>query len=564
MQPSIQSKSAFDRIKSALSTHKTGVKDFVLNKTYLNGKPFSLKNHEYQAKILDLTSSPDIELVIQKPSQVGISEIIYRVLLSFAARIHGFSAAITFPTKTMSNEVMATRIRQIIDECPELKSLLSPEVDSNSVKMFLNNAIIYALGASAQSKSSVINRPLRMIVNDELARSDDGVITSLRSRQRHQEHKSSISFSTPLFEEFDIDLEMRKCGVIWEQILQCQHCDHFFFPDFFLHARLPGYDDPIKYLRTQEVEKKNLDIALAYLQCPKCERETDFNHQQMEWVDTATHPKRSKIGVKISAFAMPAYVKVPDMVQDLLQYSDKNEFEQQVLGKPSTKSETTMDVTQIKFAQDEPGNINVFGLDMGRLCHLVIGTVSNETLYIHTRKQILVKNLMDELPGYLGLYNCIAGVVDFMPYSDLSVKIGSGFPNTWTAIYSDPSTPIPDLFKLTVKEDEALGNVRQVNINKNLYFDTYVNSLMEGRILFKRSDDTQDLLASHEAMRRVRNPKYVELRYMWIKPQGSKTEDHWFHSGVYCSVAARLMVKGSAGSLPLSAMLSSFRLRSEV
>jgi hypothetical protein len=121
-----------------------------------------------------------------------------------------------------------------------------------------------------------------------------------------------------------------------------------------------------------------------------------------------------------------------------------------------------------------------------------------------------------------------------------------------------------ELFRLKIKEDEAIGNIRMIHINKTLYMDTYVNALMEGMIFFSDGEDKATVLAHHEAMRRIRNPKYVELRYMWVKPQGSKTPDHYFHSSIYCSLAAKLMVKGAGAALPLSAMVSSFRLKHDV
>ena len=169
----------FSRLQAALRPTKTSIQDFILNKTKLHGRPFSLKGHEYQGKIIELLTDPDLELVVTKPSQTGISEVIYRIILSWMNFILGFSAAIVFPTKVMSNEVMSTRINPIISDCEQLKAMRNKDVDSNSVKMFLNDSILYSLGASSNSKSTVINRPIRAIIADELARCDQGVITSM-------------------------------------------------------------------------------------------------------------------------------------------------------------------------------------------------------------------------------------------------------------------------------------------------------------------------------------------------------------------------------------------------
>lgn len=556
--------SSFQRLQAALAPTKSSIKDFILNKTKLHGRPFTLKGHEYQGKVIELLTDPDVDLVVTKPSQTGISEVIYRVVLGWMNYISGFSAAIVFPTRAMSNEVFSTRINPIINDCEPLKAIRNKDVDSNSTKMFLNDSILYALGAATNSKSTVINRPIRTVIADELARCDLGIITALRSRQRHQDHRSSVYFSTPLFEGADIDAEIQKCGVIHEQILKCSRCGHYFFPDFYKHARLPGFDQPIKQLKQEHVDRLHLDLTKSYLQCPKCERETSFEYEDFEWVDTAEYPKRPKIGLKLSAFCMPKYVRVPNMVEDWLAYVDKVEFHQQVLGLPASKADTTMDIGKIQFDTGEHGTINVWGLDLGKVCHLVIASVNSDRVYCHTRIKIQLKDLRVDLPKYINYYGCIAGVVDLMPYSDMAVEFSNMFQNTWTALYWIPSTPSPELFKMSVKEDDALGNVRQLQINKNLFIDTYVNELMNGRFVFKEDEDKEEIKEHHEAMRRVRDTKYVEMRYQWVKTQGNKTQDHWFHGSIYCYAASRLMLKSSGCSLPLSFGLSTFRLKSDL
>jgi len=558
------SNAAFNRLRTALSPQTASLREFVLTKTRLNGRPFSLKNHEYQGIILDEYSRPDIDIVIEKPSQCGVSEIIYRADLAWSALVSGYASAIVFPTKTMSNEVMATRISQIISECEPLQSLRNNDVDSQSVKMFQNNSIIYALGASTNSRSTVINRPIRSIIADELARCDLDIITALRSRQRHQEHKSSAYFSTPLFEDADIDLEMGKCGIIWEQILQCSRCGHHFFPEFFKHIRLPGFKDELKYLRQEIVERNRIDLDAAFLECPKCARETSYEFAQMEWVDTAEVPHRPKTGIRLSAFCMPHFVKPPAMVKDLIAYSDKNEFVQQVLGRPASKADTTMDVNQILFEAGEPGALNVFGLDLGKISHLVIGTVTQDRLFFHTLLRLPLKTLKEDVIAAISKFNCISGVIDFLPYSDIATSLVNTLPNAWSAIYVSPAIPMPELFKLQVKEDPAFGNIRMAHINKTLMFDTFVGELMSHQIVWKASDEKATIKEHHESLRRIRDPKYAELRYTWIKPQGTKTQDHIVHASLYATVAARLMIKSAAGSLPLSMMLTKFKLTSDV
>jgi len=556
--------SSFNRLQAALRPTKSSIKDFILTKTRLHGRPFTLQGHEYQGKIIELLTDPDVDLVVTKPSQTGISEVIYRVVLGWMNYISGFSAAIVFPTRAMSNEVFSTRINPIINDCEPLRAIRNKDVDSNSTKMFMNDSILYALGASINSKNTVINRPIRTVIADELARCDLGVITALRSRQRHQDHRSSVYFSTPLFEGADIDAEMGKCGVVHEQILKCSRCGHYFFPDFYKHARLPGFSEGIKYLKQEHVDQLHLDLSTAFLQCPKCEREVSYEYSDFEWVDTAENPRRPKVGLRLSAFCMPKYVRVPNMLEDWLAYVDKVEFHQQVLGLPASKSDTTMDISKMVFEAGETGAINVWGLDLGKICHLSIASVSQDRIFCHTRVKIELRDLRTEMTRYVSRFGCIAGVVDLMPYSDIAVEFCNKFPNTWSAIYTDPSVPIPELFKIQIKNDDALGKVRQLQINKNLFIDTYVNELMNERFIFKSGENDQEVKEHHEAMRRIRNPKFSELRFQWVKAQGNKTTDHYAHSCLYAFAASRMMLKSSSGALPLSMAINSFRLKSDI
>lgn len=562
------------RLRTALQPTSASIKEFVLTKTRINGRPFTLKDREYQGLILDLCSDPDMNLVIQKPSQIGASEVVYRVDLAWSNLVPGYSSAIVFPTKVMSNEVMATRIAQIIDESPALAAMLSTSVDSASVKMFTNNSIIYALGASVNSKSTVINRPIRTIIADELARCDIKVVTSLASRQKAQIHDSSIYFSTPLLEDADIDVEMKKCGSIHEQILKCSRCSHYFFPDFFKHVKIPHYDDDLRLLTVDILEARNLDINLTYLQCPKCGKSTTHNFTDMEWVDTAENPRREKTGIRLSAFCAPKIMNPVKMLRQWLYvYDDKVEFTQQVLGLPATKKETTMDVGKITFVNEEAGPVNVWALDLGKICHFGIASVTPERMYVHHVEQIHLKDLTARLPVILSRYACMAGVADYMPYSDITARLVNEIPNTWAAVYSEPTNPIPEMFKLKMKEDESLGTIKFANINKGLTIDTYVDQLMSGRIVYRESDYKMQLRAHHEAMRRVKTYKagFTEanqaeqfIKYQWIKPQGSRTQDHFFHLGIYLFVASRLVSKSSGGSLPLMSLMSSFRPKADL
>lgn len=554
---------SFERIKSALLPDAEGIKKFVLERTRLNSRPFSLKNHEYQEKILDVVSNPNLDLVVMKPSQLGISEVVYRIVMANMARVPGFSSAVVFPTVKMANEVMQTRIAQMIHESPSLRELISKSVDSAAVKMFSNGSIMYALGASAGSTSSNINRPIRCLVVDEFARADLDLVTSLRSRQRHQEYKSSIYFSTPLLQEADIDAEMRKCGTILEQLFACSECHQKFFPDFWDHVKLPGYDDDLKNLRQEVVDTKSLDLTGAYLCCPHCGKPTTYEHYQVTWVDTAEYKTRPKTGIKLSAFSMPRYVSVPDMVRDLLAYTDRAEFTQQVLGKPAEFSDTSIDVSGLEFLNEEPGSLNVMGIDVGNMCTIAIGSIANDHIYSHTNIQVPIMRLEEEVKFLVAKYRVISIVIDYLPNTVLSVKISNLFPNAWVARYIDSVNP--ELLRTKESSHEGLGNYKAVEINKHPYFDHFATTIMENKIKFRSTENNDSLKKQLQVMQRIRDrtKQSQGIQYIWVKPH-SHAVDHAHHSNLYMLVAASLIHEKSQSLASFDTMLKGFKLKSDL
>ena len=95
---------------------------WVSENTFLEGRPYSYKYHEYQKKILDC---PAREVVIRKCSQVGISEIAVRRSLGLAGMLSNFTIIYTLPTATFASVLTKTRVNPVINESPYLSSILT-------------------------------------------------------------------------------------------------------------------------------------------------------------------------------------------------------------------------------------------------------------------------------------------------------------------------------------------------------------------------------------------------------------------------------------------------------
>ena len=546
------SKSFIQSLKTAVTVPE--VSEFIFKHTYLNAAPFSTKHHEYQDKIIEILSDPDVDFVLSKVAQAGASEVIYRIKLSFAYLTPNYYSALILPSLGQVTEVMKVRIAQIIAEAPLLAHAIDPKIDSASLKRLRNGSVLYALSGSKDSKSTAITRPIRDITVDELARVSMKTVTAMSNRQRHQEHKSTTFFSTPLYEGFDISAELENCGVIWENILRCSRCGHEFFPDFYRHVRVPGYSDPVRALTVRKIAVKNLDISSAYLECPKCARQTEFGYPYTRWVNTAERSNLPKIGMKIGPFDLPRFVSPGDLIKAMVTNQDRNDFEQQALGIPTSRKNSALDITQLKFENHLPGGVNVFGLDVGKILWMTIGTVRDQQVYIHTVIPIKLKDIRVELPKIINEFRCIGGVMDLMPETSLARELVAATPGMWAAEYRVYRKPRPELFSLDVRDDESTGKVKLVTINMSPAFDLFADMVTTQLLTYRTSEYDETILDHLQVMRRVRDGKlsqHGQTVYKWVKPKklaisGASDDDHLHHSSVYCMVAARIAMKNLA------------------
>jgi hypothetical protein len=74
-------KAHMDRLRAGtLGRYKRGdIARWLEENTFLKGEPFSFAGHEYQLKIIEETSK---NIVVTKPSQVGCSELVARLILA--------------------------------------------------------------------------------------------------------------------------------------------------------------------------------------------------------------------------------------------------------------------------------------------------------------------------------------------------------------------------------------------------------------------------------------------------------------------------------------------------
>ena len=109
------------RLESGASqaTALSEVSKWISQNTFLNNKPYSYVDHEYQQRILD---SEAREINCRKCSQVGISELSIRRSLALCGMLNNFTVAYTLPTSGFAATVSKTRVSPVIQDSPYLKA----------------------------------------------------------------------------------------------------------------------------------------------------------------------------------------------------------------------------------------------------------------------------------------------------------------------------------------------------------------------------------------------------------------------------------------------------------
>ena len=198
--------------------------DYLTNNTYIGGKKFSFKGHEFQRYIVDLVR-PGKKLSVTKCSQVGISEIFNRIVLARCRTRVNTGAIISFPTKNFAMNVLKTRFADVIENSPDLAGYINPNVDNASTKAFKNGSTIYALsGGPSKDRKSLLNIPADTLIVDERDRQDPAIVTGFASRMSHtpEEERITVNISTPTAAGIGIDHEISQAGEVHTAFVRCK------------------------------------------------------------------------------------------------------------------------------------------------------------------------------------------------------------------------------------------------------------------------------------------------------------------------------------------------------
>lgn len=538
------------RLKSSLSAHSQDtICDFITEHTYLRGEKFSFVGREYQKKILEDKSQ---DIVILKSAQIGISEMSARLALARSVLVNGFSTIYTLPSALDGQRFMKTRVDPVIDSSPYLSELVSKEVDNSAVKRF-GDSYLYLRGAQVDRQA--ISIPADLLVVDEVDNSNQDVITLYESRLIASPYALTIKLSTPTVPGYGID-RMYKQSRRHVNMCKCNHCGERFYPTYYEHVRVPGFDGELDDITRNHFANPNFRWAEAFVACPKCGKEPDLGPEHREWVIENPDEAFLAAGYRISPFDCPGVIKPSALVKASVSYARKQDFANQRLGIPLEDKEASLTKDELEkvLIRERPGSIfsYVLGLDMGATCWATVMAVlpDNTLIIVHT-EGIPLFRVIERRRELAAQFRIRMTVVDHGPYTETVWRMQQESVNVFAGVYVRSKTT--DLYKVKeVEEDKDKGieALQQVNIARDKVFDLIMLMLRSGQII-KVMDANDETWKDHLTdMKRVREFVGDEMVFTWVKVSGN---DHLHHSLLYAFVASRMLgvSTGSSARLPL-------------
>ena len=540
------------KVSSSYSNNLGMLPKWLEDNTYVNGSPWSFKDHEWQLGPL-LSLAPEQALI--KPSQVGASELSIRWSLARVNIMKGYTLIYVLPSSKFAGTFAKTRADAVINDSPALSSGVDRDLNSSEVKRF-GSSYIYFRGA--QVGAQAVSIPASCIVADETCFCDQDILTAYTSRLTHSEHRHRISLSTPTLPDYAIDSDF-KDSLRHYRMYKCSHCGSWHWFDFFNDVRVPGAPDFNFHAITPALLQKYPQYVDAHIACPTCGKQPDLGPDYREWVPENKEYTGRRHGWHISPIDVPKYNTPAYMIEAATRYALREDWMNNTLGITAQAQDSTLSREDMMrcLVEDAPENgySYVMGLDLGVESYCVIAAVMrDQTLVVMHIESININNLLERRLELERKYRVRMTVVDSQPYSESVYRMQKASMNLYAAVYTKNRSVETHTVRMQDKDaDKGKLDLRMVNINRDRAFDVLMENVKSGLIL-KRRDDNDELWVSHATdMKRVKTfDRDNELSVTWQKSK--RGVDHAWHATLYAWIAAQLIstARGSTVRLPLA------------
>lgn len=530
---------------------------WVETETFINGKPYSFKNHEFQERIL---SDESQITVTRKCSQVGLSETSLRMALGLVSIMQNFSLIYVFPTASFAKLYVKTRLDPIINGSPFLRSAVRSSdsgADSAEVKQLGSGGFLYFRGAS--SDTAAISVAADAIIFDEYDFADQEIAGQFQSRLTHSPHKIRAYLSTPSVPGGPIDAAFQDSRKHWN-FVKCHRCGHQFCPSYLDHVKIPGYDDELR--RITKSKLAHVRYKEAVLLCPHCGKIPSLQPEHREWVIENPTENHLATGYQVQPFDAPNVIDIPYLVQASTGYARWADFINFGLGLPAEDAEsgiTPEDVDKATIEMDSsPFTTHVIGGDMGLICRLFVAGVTPEgvMIIVHT-EQIPIGDFRKRYAELVTQFRVTAKVLDAQPYVETLLNLQQTDRNLWAGYFvTKKGIAVYDTVTREENAREGKTALHQISINKHAALDVLLEELRSGKILIRKTKDFEDIKTQLTASKRSQKVTDDGKVSVWNKP--SNGDDHFHFAMLYVFLAAQLRGAAQNGNLFVP-MVSTFK-----
>lgn len=497
------------------------VSQWVEKNTMLRRQPFTLDRYPFQRDILD-DMHPSLSCI--KCSQIGLSEIQIRKVLAFLYRRQGTTCIYSMPSKRLRDVLSNTRIQPILDDC---KIFNTGEKQSRSVEIKQIGSSFLVLPVATEDAATSISADF--VIVDEVDLTDEAVLGLFFSRLQNSDFAIRQDFSTPSFADYGIDAAY-KVTDMREYMLKCSHCNTWQIPLFSKKfVRIPGLSDNIDLIDITPSIAEGLDLLAAEITCEKCERPLDLKSDQREWV--AQRPQiGTHRGYQVRPFSTNR-ITISYIVAQLLEYTRRNYMRgwyNTVLGLPYQDANTRL----------QPGDINVclhysehtsdedlkkydlfVGIDVGAMCHITIGTISN---FDHPRilRTLVVsaKQIVSWIDDFCKEFKVVSGAMDRFPYTPTADDV---FTASKGKIYP---TGYGQAANITHRYDTEIGENYFI-VNRTWILDQVQKKVKSHHLIIEGYGIWKEMIREH--LQNMVRDEQPEKQAIWKKLD---KDDHFFHS----------------------------------
>ena len=549
---------SYDRLRMRLNRDEgmAALDQVVLDYGFVEGKPFTFKDHEYQIEIIKDTRQ---RIAVRKCSQVGLSELMVQKTLAMLVAMRHIRIIFTLPTSDFANKFSKDRFDGSIIASEHYTAMVRAG-DNSAGQKRLGDSMLY-VGGTYGSRSG-ISIPAEVLISDEVDFSNPVVLGKLNSRIRHAKTVDEMGnrgyryrFSTPTVDGYGVDIDFNK-GDQRYYFCKCQHCETWVLPEFKKHFVIPGYTGAISEFRRDHLDDHRFDVDATWIRCDNCGKDllgSLLDPARRQWV--AKHPDVFDHSYQVSPWDVPVYNEPHQIIKQLADYPLYSDYMNFVIGLPHSDSENTFNTQQghkdihctlerwVYGAIIESALV-VGGMDVGKMIHLVVKIRAGKAWHVIWMEKI--KNTPDHP----------AGPVILERYDDLGIN------------------------KLCIDAGPDISLVNMLVVaRENIIAVEYVNNVA-GILPYKVKDDGRYLSAdrtktlaqlledhNYDRMYYPREEKLKEELYQHLattkkiaskNPDGTITHkfiktdknDHWVHSLNYANIAGQLCEDGFSFEMP--------------